>query len=74
MTALKLRKIGNSVGVILPKEALDRQKLSVGDIVELREDDGQLVIKRSDDAFSRKVEAARYVMKKRFEALRELAK
>ena len=33
MTALKLTQIGNSVGVILPKEALARLKLVKGDTV-----------------------------------------
>jgi putative addiction module antidote len=74
MTALKLRKIGNSVGVILPKDTLDRHKLSAGDVVELTEQDDRLVIKRSDDEFARQLEVARQVMKRRFSALRELAK
>ena len=33
MTALKLTQIGNSVGVILPKETLARLKLGKGDTV-----------------------------------------
>ena len=31
MSALKLTQIGNSVGIILPKEVLARLKLSTGD-------------------------------------------
>ena len=74
MTALKLRKIGNSVGVILPKDVLDRRKLSPGDVVELTERDDALVITPSNSEFTRQMEVARYVMKRRFSALRELAK
>jgi putative addiction module antidote len=74
MTALKLRKIGNSTGFILPKEVLDRNKLSPGDVVELTERDGELVLTRSEDEFSRQMEVARQIMRKRFSALRELAK
>jgi putative addiction module antidote len=74
MTALKLRKIGNSTGFILPKDVLDRNKLSPGDVVELTERDGELVLKRSEDEFSRQMEVARQIMRKRFSALRELAK
>ena len=37
MTALKLTQIGNSVGVILPKETLARLKLVKGDTVFLTE-------------------------------------
>jgi putative addiction module antidote len=33
MTTLKLTQIGNSVGVILPKEVLARLKLEKGDTV-----------------------------------------
>ncbi|MGL4439851.1 MAG: AbrB/MazE/SpoVT family DNA-binding domain-containing protein [Bosea sp. (in: a-proteobacteria)] len=74
MTALKVRKIGNSTGVILPKEVLDRHNISPGDIVQLSERGAELVITRDDDAFSRQMEAARHVMRRRFSALRELAK
>jgi putative addiction module antidote len=74
MTALRLRKIGNSVGLILPKDALDRHNLSAGDMIRLTDNDKGLAIERSDDEFSRQMEAARHVMKRRFSALRELAK
>jgi antitoxin component of MazEF toxin-antitoxin module len=35
MTALKIRKVGNSLGVILPKEIQDALQVSEGDIIEL---------------------------------------
>jgi putative addiction module antidote len=34
---LKLRKIGNSVGVVLPKEALTHLKVAEGDTLTLTE-------------------------------------
>ena len=37
MTALKLTQIGNSVGVILPKETLARLKLRKGDTLFMTE-------------------------------------
>lgn len=37
MSALKLTQIGNSVGVILPKEVLSRLKLEKGDTLFMRE-------------------------------------
>ena len=37
MHALKLTQIGNSVGVILPKEVLARLKLSKGDTLHVTE-------------------------------------
>jgi putative addiction module antidote len=49
---LKPRKIGNSTGVILPKELLDRIGASVGDEFGVIEDDGavRLVPVRTDFA------------------------
>ena len=35
MTALKIRKVGNSLGVILPKEIQEELGLFEGDILEL---------------------------------------
>ena len=36
---LKLQQIGNSVGVIIPKEELVNRNLSVGDIIEIEIED-----------------------------------
>jgi putative addiction module antidote len=74
MTALKLRKVGNSVGVILPKEVLAELNVKEGEIVHLQKSGTGFTLRASAPDFDRKVEAARYVMQKRFEALRELAK
>jgi putative addiction module antidote len=35
MTALKIRKVGNSLGLILPKEIQEALEVSEGDIIEL---------------------------------------
>lgn len=35
MTALKIRKVGNSLGLILPKEILDALEVTEGDVIEL---------------------------------------
>ena len=43
MSALKLTQIGNSVGIILPKEVLARLKLTKGDVLYLTENpDGEI--------------------------------
>ena len=74
MTALKLTQIGNSVGVILPKEVLARLKLEKGDTVYLTDAaDGVNLTPYSPD-FAQQMTAARRIMKKRREVLRELAK
>jgi|GEM_PF-1322332 putative addiction module antidote len=35
MTSLKIRKVGNSLGIILPKEIQDTMEVSEGDVIEL---------------------------------------
>ena len=74
MSALKLTQIGNSVGVILPKEVLARLKLGKGDTVYLTENPSGVTLTPSDPTFEAQINAARTIMKKRRNVLRELAK
>lgn len=72
-----IRKIGNSEGVILPKELLERHNLSTGDTLVLIEDGDELRLRRSADdpeEFERKMKIARKRMKKYEVAYRVLAK
>ncbi len=71
---LKLRKIGNSVGVVLPKEALTRLKVEKEDRLWLTETPDGYRLTPYDPEFSEQIETAREIMKKRRAALRELAK
>lgn len=75
MSALKLLQIGNSVGVILPKEVLARLKLGKGDTVYLTDaaNDG-ITLTPYDPEFEAQMTEARRIMKKRREVLHELAK
>lgn len=69
-----IRKIGNSEGVIIPKEILERLHLKAGDNLTLVESrDGIRLIPVSTD-LSAQLEAAREGMDKYRIALRELAK
>ena len=74
MSALKLSQIGNSVGVILPKEVLARLKLVKGDTVFLTEAANGITLTPYDPAFEDQMTEARRIMKKRRDVLRELAK
>lgn len=74
MTTLKLTQIGNSVGVILPKEILARLKLEKGDTVFVTDTPGGVTITPYNETFEQQMAAARRVMKKRRNVLRELAK
>ncbi|MDI6026561.1 AbrB/MazE/SpoVT family DNA-binding domain-containing protein [Corticibacterium sp. UT-5YL-CI-8] len=72
-----LRKIGNSEGVIIPKEVLDRQNLRAGDTLELTEDGNQLHLRPAEvdgEEFERKMKMARERMKKYEAVYRALAK
>lgn len=74
MTTLKLTQIGNSVGVILPKEVLARLKLEKGDTVFITEAAGGVTLTPYSAEFEQQMNVARKVMKKRRNALRELAR
>jgi putative addiction module antidote len=74
MTALKLTQIGNSVGLILPKEVLARLKLEKGDTVFVTDAANGVMLTPYSTEFEAQMTAARGIMKKRRDVLRELAK
>ncbi len=74
MHALKLTQIGNSVGVILPKELLARLKVEKGDVLYVTDSPDGVRLTANDPAFEAQMAAARSIMKKRRAVLRELAK
>lgn len=75
MTTLKLTQIGNSVGLILPKEMLVRLKLEKGDSVYVSEAaNGAVMMTPYNAEFETQMDAARKIMKERRQVLRELAK
>lgn len=69
-----IRKIGNSEGVIIPKEVLQRLGLSSGDSLELREIEGNIHLVPESADLAEQMRAARIGMEKYRVALRELAK
>lgn len=72
---LKLRKIGNSVGVVLPKEVLAHLNVEEGDTLCVTDAaDGTLRVSATDPEFTRQMEVAHDVMRRYRNALRELAK
>lgn len=74
MITLKLTQIGNSLGVILPKELLAKLKVGKGDEIFLTESPDGFRITPHDAEFERQMKAAEKIMKKRRNVLRELAK
>lgn len=70
---LKITAIGNSAGVILPKEILARLRLEKGDEVHLLETPDGFRITTYDPEFARKMDVAEDVMRRRRNVLRKLA-
>ncbi len=75
MVALKIRKVGNSLGATIPQEVAQRMNLVAGDSVHLTEAaGGGFLLTPYDPEFERQMDAARSIMKRRRNVLRELAK
>lgn len=74
MSALKLTQIGNSVGVIVPKELLARLKVQKGDTLFMTEAANGFTLSTYSPEFEAQMTEARRIMKKRRAVLHELAK
>ena len=76
MQALKLKitKVGNSAGLVLPKEALAVLRAEQGDTVFLTEAPGGFRLTPYDPDFERQIGIIARVTKKRRNVLRKLAK
>jgi putative addiction module antidote len=72
-TTAKVIAIGNSAGIILPKEILARLKVEKGDTICLSETPFGTHLTPSDEQFMQKLEASERVMRKYRDALRKLA-
>ena len=71
---LKIRAVGNSLGVVLPKDVLARLRMGEGDMLHVVETEDGVRLVRHDPEFARQMEAARKIMRRRRAVLRELAK
>ncbi|WP_018076952.1 AbrB/MazE/SpoVT family DNA-binding domain-containing protein [Thiobacillus denitrificans] len=74
MHALKLTQIGNSVGLILPKDVLARLKLEKGDTVFLTETPDGVAVTPYDPSLEEQIEAGRAFMRDFRDTFHELAK
>lgn len=70
----KLKAIGNSVGLIIPKEELARLGLGKGDTLMGVQTPSGIELRTSDPEFEAQMAAAEKVMSRYKNALRELAK
>ncbi|MBK9614365.1 MAG: AbrB/MazE/SpoVT family DNA-binding domain-containing protein [Uliginosibacterium sp.] len=74
MQTLKLTQIGNSVGVILPKETLARLKLEKGDTVFVSDTPDGLTLTPYDPSLEAQLEAGRDFMREFRDTFHALAK
>ena len=72
--ALKLIPVGNSTGVVLPKELLLALGAEPGDTLFLVRTPGGIELRRSNPEFEAEMKLARDIMRRRRNVLRELAK
>ena len=74
MTELKLTQIGNSVGVILPKEILARLKLEKGDTVFVTDAPQGVMLTPYDPTLDDQLKAGRAFMREFRDTFHQLAK
>ncbi len=74
MKKLKVRRIGNSLGVILPKDVLEQLGAKEGDELVLTRAQDAWLMARRDEKFQRVMKYAAEGMDKYRNTLRELAK
>ena len=71
---LTVRRVGNSLGVILPKELLDQYGVKEGDELQVVEGRDAIELRPQNADLCEQLNAARLGMAKYRTALRELAK
>ena len=73
-TQLKITKIGNSAGIILPKELLARLRVELGDSLYVSETADGVRLTASDPDFAEKMALAETIMREDRDILRVLSK
>jgi putative addiction module antidote len=75
MVTLKIRKVGNSLGLVLPKEVVSRLRTAEGEDVFLLEGPNNTYrLTPFDPAFEEKMEKAEEIMSRYRNTLQSLAK
>ena len=73
MTKLKITAIGNSAGIILPKELLEKLRVSKGDALTVTETPNGVSLSAYDEKVTRKMDVANRIMKEDRNLLKKLA-
>ena len=73
MTTVKVTTVGNSAGIVLPKEVLERLRVSKGDTLYVIETPDGVQLTPYDPEFASQMDTAEKVMRKRRDVLKKLA-
>jgi len=73
MRELKVTAIGNSAGIILPKELLEILRVGKGDVLYVHETKNGIELSRYDSEFAAQMALAKKVMQEDRDVLRVLA-
>ncbi len=73
MISVKISSIGNSLGVILPKEVLAMLRVGKGDVLHITETPGGVQLVPHDEQFEREMQVAEGVMREYRDVLKKLA-
>jgi putative addiction module antidote len=70
----KIQKIGNSLGIILPRDVLSRQRISEGDYLSLSEGPSGLILSVYDEELQEELDVGDAFMRKYRDTFKALAK
>ena len=73
MTTLKVTTVGNSTGVVLPKEVLQHLRVEKGDTLYVLETPDGIQLTPYNPQFAQQIEVAEQVMRADRDVLRKLA-
>lgn len=73
MTTVKLTTVGNSTGVVLPKDVLEKLRVSKGDVLHLIETPNGIELTPYDPEFAEQIAIAEEVMRSDRNVLKKLA-
>lgn len=72
MTRLKVTTVGNSVGVVLPKEVLARLRVEKGDILYTTETPNGIELSAYDPTFAEQMDTAETIVRDNRDVLKKL--
>jgi putative addiction module antidote len=73
MTKVKVTSVGNSVGIVLPKEVLTRLRIGKGDTLTVIETTRGVELTAYDPEFERQMDLAEDIMREDRDVLKKLA-